>query len=120
MPTANAYHSPWATDDVEMFRRTVRQFVHNEFTPFQARWRTQHGPDREAWRAAGRAGVLLPDVAGEFGGGDGTYAHEAVVQDSESGSENRVQLRSASPLQALGLIGQVGHVGVGHPPHSSR
>jgi acyl-CoA dehydrogenase len=79
MPTANAYHSPWATDDVEMFRRTVHQFVHKEFTPFQARWRTHHGPDREAWRAAGRAGVLLPDVAGEFGGGDGTYAHEAVV-----------------------------------------
>jgi hypothetical protein len=47
MSNASAYHSPWATDDVEVFRRTVRHFGHREFTPFQARWRTQHGADRE-------------------------------------------------------------------------
>ncbi|HLX79259.1 MAG TPA: acyl-CoA dehydrogenase family protein [Burkholderiales bacterium] len=76
---AAAYQSRWATDDVQMFRRTVRQFVHKEFAPQQSRWRAQHGPDALAWVEAGRAGALLPDVAEEYGGGGGTYAHQAVV-----------------------------------------
>ena len=39
----------------------------------------QHRPDAEAWTAAGRAGLLLADVPEEYGGGGGTFAHEAVV-----------------------------------------
>ena len=74
-----AYESPWASADVQMFRRTVQQFIHKEFVPHQARWREQHRPDTQAWAQAGRAGLLLPDVPEEFGGGGGTYAHEAVV-----------------------------------------
>lgn len=62
-----------------MFRRTVRQFIQKEFAPHQARWREQHGPDAHAWTNAGRAGILLPDVPEEYGGGGGTFAHEAVV-----------------------------------------
>ncbi len=78
MPTA-AYTSPWMNDDVRMFRETVRQFIAKEFTPHQARWRAQHGPDADAWTRAGRAGFLLPDVPAQYGGGGGTFAHEAVV-----------------------------------------
>ena len=78
MPTA-AYLSPWMNDDVRMFRETVRQFIAKEFTPHQARWRVQHGPDADAWTRAGRAGILLPDVPGEYSGGGGSFAHEAVV-----------------------------------------
>lgn len=74
-----AYRSPWASEDTEAFRRTVRQFVENEFVPHQARWRAHHRPDAEAWPRAGRAGLLLPDVPEEYGGGGGTFAHQAVV-----------------------------------------
>jgi acyl-CoA dehydrogenase len=66
-------------EDVRMFRKTVRQFVHNEFVPHQARWREQHRPDAHAWTDAGRAGILLADVPEDYGGGGGTFAHEAVV-----------------------------------------
>jgi acyl-CoA dehydrogenase len=66
-------------DEVRMFRRTVRQFIEKEFAPHQARWREQHGPDADAWSRAGRAGILLADLPEEFGGGGGTFAHEAVV-----------------------------------------
>jgi acyl-CoA dehydrogenase len=66
-------------DDARMFRETVRQFIRNEFAPHQGRWREQHGPDADAWTSAGRAGLLLPDVPEEYGGGGGTFAHEAVV-----------------------------------------
>jgi acyl-CoA dehydrogenase len=74
-----AYQSAWMNDEVRMFRRTVRQFIEKEFAPQQARWRTQQGPDAGAWSAAGRAGILLPDVPEDYGGGGGTFAHEAVV-----------------------------------------
>ena len=73
------YESPWATDDVRMFRTTVRQFIQKEFAPRQAHWREQRYPDAEAWTAAGGAGILLPDFPEEYGGGGGTFAHQAVV-----------------------------------------
>ncbi|HYN13256.1 MAG TPA: acyl-CoA dehydrogenase family protein, partial [Burkholderiales bacterium] len=66
-------------DEVRMFRKTVRQFIEKEFAPHQARWRKQHGPDADAWTNAGRAGILLADLPEEYGGGGGTFAHEAVV-----------------------------------------
>ena len=75
----SAYESPWVQDDVRLFRNTVSQFVEKELVPQQARWRENRGPDAEAWRAAGRAGILLADLPEEYGGGGGTFAHEAVV-----------------------------------------
>src|SRR3954470_22419448 len=77
--TASTYESPWINDDVRMFRRTVRQFVEKEFVPHQARWREARAPDAAAWTAAGRAGILLADVPEQYGGGGGSFAHEAVV-----------------------------------------
>jgi acyl-CoA dehydrogenase len=79
MMPSSAYQSPWMNDEVRMFRRTVRQFIEKEFAPHQARWREQRRPDADAWTRAGRAGILLPDVPEEYGGGGGTFAHEAVV-----------------------------------------
>jgi acyl-CoA dehydrogenase len=73
------YKSPWINEEVQLFRRTVRQFVEKEFVPHQARWRAHYGPDAAAWTAAGRAGILLADVPEQYGGGGGSFAHEAVV-----------------------------------------
>jgi acyl-CoA dehydrogenase len=72
------YQSPWMNDELEMFRKTVRQFVQTEFVPQHARWCQQHRPDTEAWTKAGETGILLPDLPEEYGSG-GTFAHEAVV-----------------------------------------
>ncbi|HET9664539.1 MAG TPA: acyl-CoA dehydrogenase family protein, partial [Burkholderiales bacterium] len=96
MATA-AYQSPWATDEAQMFRRAVRRFVENEFAPFQARWRAQHGPDPQAWTAAGGAGLLLPDLPEECGGGGGTFAHEAVVLEELA----RAGVHFGSPVQSV-------------------
>jgi acyl-CoA dehydrogenase len=78
MPSSD-YQSAWITDEVRMFRSSVRHFIQKEFLPGEARWRAQRGPDADAWTRAGRAGLLLPDVPEEYGGGGGTFAHEAVV-----------------------------------------
>jgi acyl-CoA dehydrogenase len=77
--TAMNHPAAWIDDDVEAFRNTVHQFVQKEFVPQLARWRKQQRPDAEAWSAAGRIGLLLPDVPEEYGGGGGTFAHECVV-----------------------------------------
>jgi len=74
-----AYESPWMSDELRTFCSTVRKFIQNEFVPHQARWRQQHGPDADAWARAGHTGILLTDMPQEYGGGGGTFAHEAVV-----------------------------------------
>jgi acyl-CoA dehydrogenase len=73
------YKSSWMNDELRMFRETVHRFIRKEFVPHQERWREQHHPDAEAWTAIGNVGILLPDVPEEYGGGGGTFAHEAVV-----------------------------------------
>ncbi|HZI21727.1 MAG TPA: acyl-CoA dehydrogenase family protein [Gemmatimonadales bacterium] len=79
MTATGSYQSPWASDDVRAFRKTVRQFIAKEFVPQQERWREQRRPDADAWARAGAAGLLLPDIPDEYGGGGGSFAHEAVV-----------------------------------------
>jgi alkylation response protein AidB-like acyl-CoA dehydrogenase len=71
--------SPWMTDEARTFRTTARRFIESELAPHQHRWAEQGHPDREAWTGAGRIGLLLPDVTEEYGGGGGTFAHEAVI-----------------------------------------
>src|SRR5271157_2246932 len=80
MPTVT-YQSPWMDDELRMFRKTVRRFIQEELAPHQTRWRQQHRPDAEAWAKAGATGILLTDVPEKFGGGGGTFAHEAVVTE---------------------------------------
>ncbi len=75
------YQSAWMTDELRMFRNSVRQFIAKEFVPHQERWRAQHRPDAETWRTAGAAGILLTDIPPEYGGAGGNFAHEAVVQE---------------------------------------
>ena len=79
--TVTNHQSAWMNEDLRIFRSAVQKFIQNEFVPNQARWRSQHGPDPEAWPAAGRIGMLLPDVPEQYGGGGGTFAHEAIVRE---------------------------------------
>jgi acyl-CoA dehydrogenase len=91
------HESTWTTDDVRSFRATARQFIQQELVPHQARWRQQQRPDVEAWTAAGRAGLLLPDVPEQYGGGGGTFAHEAVVLEELA----RAGVDFASSIQSI-------------------
>jgi acyl-CoA dehydrogenase len=75
------HESPWMNEELRMYRKSVREFLLAEFVPSQARWREQHRPDTESWKKAGQTGLLLPDVPEEYGGGGGTFAHQAVVTE---------------------------------------
>jgi acyl-CoA dehydrogenase len=79
MMISGLYQSAWMTDEVRIFQNTARQFIEAELAPRQAQWREQGYPDPEAWIKAGKVGLLLPDVPELYGGGGGTFAHEAII-----------------------------------------
>lgn len=89
MTMAN-YESPWKSEDARIFQRTVRGFVETELASGLAELSgltdtatgtpaTGGAWSAATWAKAGAAGLLLPDVPDQYGGGGGTFAHEAVV-----------------------------------------
>jgi acyl-CoA dehydrogenase len=105
------YKSPWMDAELEVFRKSVRQFIQEEFAPHDARWRAQHHVDREAWTKAGGMGMLLADVPEEHGGGGGTFAHECVVAEELSAAGitslgHAIQSIVAHYILAYGSAGQ--------------
>ena len=76
---AQPYRSPWLTEDLDELSVLARTFFAREVVPHEERFAAQHEVDRETWRKAGAAGLLGLSLPEEFGGGAGTFAHEAVV-----------------------------------------
>jgi acyl-CoA dehydrogenase len=73
--------SAWEVEELTQFRELVRKFLEAEAVPHDERWRKQKQVDRSFWKKAGELGLLCPSVPVEYGGGGGTYAHEAVVSE---------------------------------------
>ena len=73
----------WSDEDVEAFRDLVHRFFEKECAPNEDRWAGQQHVDREIWNKAGELGILCPSVPTEYGGGGGTFAHEAVVAEEQ-------------------------------------
>ncbi|PXV56966.1 acyl-CoA dehydrogenase [Dyella jiangningensis] len=73
------YRSPWMDDATDIFGDSIRRFVGEQLVPHEDRWREQHSGDREAWRACGEMGMILPDIPSEYGGVDGSPAYYAVA-----------------------------------------
>ena len=73
----------WSDDDVEAFRDLARTFLEKECAPHEPRWNDQQHVDREIWLKAGELGLLCPSIPTEYGGGGGTFAHEAVMAEEQ-------------------------------------
>lgn len=73
------YRSPWMTEELEIFRDSVRKFLEKEFVPNQERWGKQGFVDREAWFRAGEMGLLCASIPEQYGGGGGDFTHEAII-----------------------------------------
>jgi acyl-CoA dehydrogenase len=78
--------SPWMTEELDDVRDLARTFCRNELTPHQQRWAEQKRVDREVWTKAGEVGLLALSVPEEYGGGGGTFAHEAVLYEEQARS----------------------------------
>ena len=57
----------------------ARTFFTKEVAPHEERFAKQGYPDRDLYRKAGELGLLCTSIPDEYGGGGGTFAHEAVV-----------------------------------------
>ena len=73
-------HQPsWMTPELESLRDTARRFYERELVPNEDRWASQQMVDREVWLKAGEAGLLCAGIPEEYGGGGGSFLHEAVI-----------------------------------------
>jgi len=73
----------WSDEDIEAFRDLARTFLEKECAPNEDRWNEQQHVDREIWNKAGDLGLLCPSIPTEYGGGGGTFAHEAVMAEEQ-------------------------------------
>ncbi|MEU2022369.1 acyl-CoA dehydrogenase family protein [Streptomyces sp. NPDC016469] len=84
------------TEEHDAFRETVRTFLAKEVLPHYERWEKDGIVSREAWRAAGRQGLLGLAVPEEYGGGGTTdFRYSAVLAEEFT--------RAGTPGLALGL-----------------
>ncbi|WEH38578.1 acyl-CoA dehydrogenase family protein [Streptomyces sp. AM 2-1-1] len=66
----------------DVFRETVRTFLAKEVLPHYEQWENDGIVSREAWRAAGRQGLLGLAVPEEFGGGgNDDFRYSAVLAE---------------------------------------
>ena len=73
------HRSSWMDKDLDALADMARRFFEKECTPHEDRWGKQQFVDRDVWLKAGELGLLCLSVPEEYGGGGGTFAHEAVV-----------------------------------------
>lgn len=75
----DGYRGGWETPETDDLREMARGFFAKEIVPNQARFAEAKKVDRELWNRAGEAGLLCISIPEEYGGGGGTFAHEAVI-----------------------------------------
>ena len=68
-----------ATSELDALTELVRDFFTKEVAPRREEFAAQGFPDRELYRRAGELGLLCMSVPEVYGGGGGTFEHEAVL-----------------------------------------
>ncbi len=63
----------------DTFRESVRRFVQRELAPHHEAWEEQGWVPREAWKAAGDAGLLCCQISEQYGGPGGDFLYNVVV-----------------------------------------
>ena len=97
-PTAPLpYRSPWMNEELDDLRTLARRFCEDELAAHIDRFHEQHAVDREVWTKAGELGLLGLSIPEEYGGGGGTFAHEAVVALEQARAGGRVLAVLATP-----------------------
>ena len=76
--------SPWMDSDLEALRELSRAFLEKEIQPNLDKFIDQHHVDRDLWNRAGELGLLCLSIPEEYGGGGGTFAHEAVLMEEQA------------------------------------
>jgi acyl-CoA dehydrogenase len=70
--------------DLDDLRDLARAFCEKELKPNADRFIENKQVDRELWNKAGELGLLCLSIPEAYGGGGGTFAHEAVVIEEQA------------------------------------
>ena len=74
----------WIDDELVLLAEQVARFIERELVPRVGSWTASGFVDAESWRKAAEAGLLCVGIPEAYGGGGGTRAHEAVIQQEVS------------------------------------
>ncbi|UGT61576.1 acyl-CoA dehydrogenase family protein [Nocardia asteroides] len=74
----------WSDDEVEAVRELSRTFFEKEVVPHAEKFVRQGHPDRALYNRAGELGLLCTGIPTEYGGGGGTFAHEAAIIEEQT------------------------------------
>ena len=69
------------SEEHELFRETVQEFVQREVLPYHAEWEKAGVVSRDVWRRAGEAGLLCTAIPEEYGGQGGDFLFSLVVAE---------------------------------------
>lgn len=72
----------WWTEDVALLRDVAERFSATEVMPHYERFEAEGMVDRDLWFKAGNAGLLCAQIPETYGGGGGTYAHDAAITEA--------------------------------------
>jgi acyl-CoA dehydrogenase len=78
-----AYRSAWRDDEATALGEVADAFLAKEVAPHLDRFDAQRHVDRDVWRRAGAVGLLCCSIPTEYGGGGGTFAHDAAVLEAQ-------------------------------------
>lgn len=73
------HRSSWMDEDLDQIAELARNFFTKVCASNEERWGKQQHVDRDIWYQAGKLGLLCASIPEEYGGGGGTFAHEAVI-----------------------------------------
>lgn len=76
--------SPWMDSDLDDFRDLARTFCEKEIKPNSEKYISNKQVDRDLWTRAGLLGLLCTSIPEEYGGGGGTFAHEAILIEEQA------------------------------------
>jgi acyl-CoA dehydrogenase len=74
-----SFPSPWLDEELNMLRDASTRFFTERWQPRAAGWRKAGMMERDSWREAGAQGLLCAAMPQAYGGGGGSFAHDAVI-----------------------------------------
>ncbi|MCE9669786.1 acyl-CoA dehydrogenase family protein [Myxococcus stipitatus] len=73
----------WSSDELEQVRQLAATYFTKEVIPNVPKHVAQGHPDKALYRRAGELGLLCMSVPEAYGGGGGTFAHEAILTEEQ-------------------------------------
>jgi len=88
-------HEMLVTEEIEIFRQTVRMFMKREVEPHVEEWERTREVPRSVWNRLGSEGLLCPWVEARWGGSGAGFEYSVVIV------EELGRTRASAPMVSL-------------------